>query len=278
MVRFSVIIPAYNSSGYIGKSIDSVKAQSFDDYELIIVDDCSNDDGKTVSEIKSHLYPKARLIEKETNTHSGGARNVGIENAKGEYIIFLDSDDVLKDSNVLEQISSLIDEKRYDMIFTGFDSDNHSISFIPAKDAKSIEYMIGKNKYINVCSICWRKDFISENKIKFRENVVYEDVYFAISGMINAESHLFSNIVSHVYTMTRITSNSSTGLNYKKNYKQALDTIKCIDDLSELYKQEKNASYREAILDRILEQKGHLSNRLGRGIEKLQSIYITKEI
>lgn len=270
MVKFSIIIPSYNVSDYIGKTIESVKCQSFTDYEVLVVDDCSCDDGKTVCEIRKHINDKIRLIEKDKNSGSGGTRNVGIDNAQGEYILFLDSDDILIDDKVLERLSNVIDEKKYDIVFIGFEFNDGSFSFLPERDAKSIEYMIGNNLYINVWSICWKRSFILENNIRFREGVLYEDVNFAVTGMVLAKDYYFSNIVTHLYTRVRPNSNSEKNTYFKKHYRQAMDTIRCIEDLSDIYERIVSPLYKNAVYERILEQKGHLNKRLDRGIGGLK--------
>jgi len=77
-VKFSVIIPAYNASNEIEKSIESVLKQGYNNYELIIVNDCSTDNTKEI--VKK--YPSIKLVNNERNKKAGGARNAGIENAK----------------------------------------------------------------------------------------------------------------------------------------------------------------------------------------------------
>jgi glycosyltransferase involved in cell wall biosynthesis len=86
----SVIVPAYNTSRTIAETLDSVLAQTFEDYEVVVVDDGSPDD---VAELVARSYPQVRLVRQE-NRGLAGARNTGIKEAKGEYVAFLDSDDV----------------------------------------------------------------------------------------------------------------------------------------------------------------------------------------
>lgn len=90
-ILFSVIIPAYNAAETIGRAIDSVLAQSYPYYEIIVIDDASTDDTKVVVQ---QYGDKVQLIEKLFNTGGSGARNAGMDVAKGQYIAFLDADDV----------------------------------------------------------------------------------------------------------------------------------------------------------------------------------------
>src|SRR5215212_3810304 len=89
--RIAVIMPAYNRAGLIGRAIDSVLAQDFDDFELIVVDDGSADD--TVEVVRRYDDPRVRLVELGRNQGSNAARNAGIRSASAPLIAFLDSDD-----------------------------------------------------------------------------------------------------------------------------------------------------------------------------------------
>lgn len=105
MSFFTVIIPLYNKENFIQKTIESVLNQSFDDFEILIIEDCSTDNSKKkVLDIQSD---KVKLIQHSQNKGLSASRNTGIQNAKSDYIAFLDADDVWKD-NYLETIFSLI--------------------------------------------------------------------------------------------------------------------------------------------------------------------------
>lgn len=91
MPFFSIIIPTYNRAHRLPKAIASILDQTFEDYELIIIDDASTD--KTEELIKTYNDPRIHYIKNETNQERCNSRNTGIKAAKGEYICFLDSDD-----------------------------------------------------------------------------------------------------------------------------------------------------------------------------------------
>ncbi len=107
-MKFSVVIPLYNKAPYVAKAIGSVLAQTFTDFELIIVDDGSNDDSAQVAEKAIEGRDNCRLIRQE-NAGVSMARNNGVALSHGDYLCFLDADDWWA-SNFLEEMSKLIDE------------------------------------------------------------------------------------------------------------------------------------------------------------------------
>lgn len=103
-MKFSVIIPAYNSENFLERSIKSVLFQSFKDYELIIVNDGSVDHTEEVAKSFSSKYACVKYVEKK-NGGLSSARNAGIKIAQGKYLVFLDSDDKLHSNDVLAKLN-----------------------------------------------------------------------------------------------------------------------------------------------------------------------------
>ncbi|MDE7110000.1 MAG: glycosyltransferase, partial [Muribaculaceae bacterium] len=91
----SIITPMYKGAAFVGETIQSVLAQGYKNWEMIIVDDCSPDDGAGIREVKNYTEdPRIILVESKDNRGSSGARNIARQKAKGRYIAFLDSDDI----------------------------------------------------------------------------------------------------------------------------------------------------------------------------------------
>lgn len=115
MPKVSVIIPAYNSAFYLGEAIDSVLNQTFQDFEIIIIDDGSTDGTKAIVEKYLNCpQPKVRYCYQENNG-PGAARNMGIKEARGEYLAFLDSDDLFL-PGFLEECVACLQAERMDVI------------------------------------------------------------------------------------------------------------------------------------------------------------------
>lgn len=117
--KVSVITPAYNSEKFISDTIESVLKQSYPHWEMIIVDDHSED--KTVDYIKKYMQqdPRIKLIELEVNSGSAVARNIAMEHARGRYLAFLDSDDLWMEDKLAEQLK-FMQEKDIAFSFTKY--------------------------------------------------------------------------------------------------------------------------------------------------------------
>jgi glycosyltransferase involved in cell wall biosynthesis len=116
--RIAVIMPAYNRAGLIGRAIDSVLAQDFDDFELIVVDDGSADD--TVDVVRRYDDPRIRLVELGRNQGSNAARNAGIRSASAPLIAFLDSDDAYLPHKLSTVVAQFDREHGLDVLVDSF--------------------------------------------------------------------------------------------------------------------------------------------------------------
>lgn len=171
---FSIIIPNYNCEKYIKECLDSIFNQTFIDYEVIVIDDGSTDN--SIEVIKNY---NVKILHTKRK-YAGGARNKGLEEVKGEYIIFLDSDDWLYDNKVLERLNDKITDE--DIIYLGFYNEKHHKAIYSKKMSK--EERISNDKWIGCPSKCWKRDFIKWN---FPENMMLEDVYFVLKGYCEVE-------------------------------------------------------------------------------------------
>ena len=106
----SIITPSYNSSRFIGDCVKSILSQTYGNWELLIVDDCSGDNSKDIISGFSNIEVRIKPIFLENNVGAAEARNIAIRKAKGKYIAFLDSDD-LWDSHKLEKQLSFMKKK-----------------------------------------------------------------------------------------------------------------------------------------------------------------------
>lgn len=103
----SVVMPLYNSSKYLDESVQSVRFQSYQNWELILVDDASSDDTLERAHAWAQQDSRIRIIACPTNSGAGRCRNLGIESAEGRYIAFLDSDDFWDKEKLTHQLSEM---------------------------------------------------------------------------------------------------------------------------------------------------------------------------
>ena len=105
----SIITPMYKGAAFVAETIESVQAQTYPDWEMIIVDDCSPDDGAGIAVVKQYAEkePRIRLIESKENRGSSGARNIALQAAQGQYIALLDSDDLWHPAYLEKQLACM---------------------------------------------------------------------------------------------------------------------------------------------------------------------------
>lgn len=115
----SIITPMYKGAAFVGETIESVLRQTYTDWEMIIVDDCSPDDGAGIRVVKQYKDPRIKLIESKVNKGSSGARNIALREAKGSYIAFLDADDLWHETFLEEQLAYM-KKKEAPMVFSSY--------------------------------------------------------------------------------------------------------------------------------------------------------------
>lgn len=116
----SIVVPVYQVERFIQETIESVQKQTYENWELLLVDDCSKDKSCALIEEKAAKDERIRLIRQETNQGAAAARNSGIRHAEGRYLCFLDSDD-LWEHDKLECELQFMQEKQAGFVFTGYE-------------------------------------------------------------------------------------------------------------------------------------------------------------
>lgn len=178
-MKFSIIVPVYNVEKYLNKCINSILNQKFGDYEIIIVDDGSTDNSSKLCDTLKMENNSIKVIHKN-NGGLSDARNIGIAQAMGEYIIFLDSDDYWNDTLFLKKIDDIVGADEPDLVVFGYKKvlEERDISFhVPRSKSKNIENLVLAGEF-NICA--WdkvvKRELIISNNISFRINVYSEDM------------------------------------------------------------------------------------------------------
>ena len=196
MPKVSVIVPVYNSERYIRECVDSILSQSFQDYELILVDDGSTDGCGEIIDGYAARDSRVRAVHQK-NGGPSAARNAGLDAASGRYVYFADSDDIL-DAQLLETVIPRMDEG-YDMVVFGFriipapdkkERENMAYTVrqetkvILDDDEKKAEFIAGPFRRRSIRWEPWnrvfRREIIEERQIRFGydRRVFAEDMYF----------------------------------------------------------------------------------------------------
>lgn len=173
----SVIMPAYNSEKYIAKAIESVLSQTYENIELLIVDDCSTDRTKDIIHSYAKLDSRIRLISNEHNIGCAESRNRAIGDSKGDYIAFLDSDDIWELGKIALQIQT-IRHMSCDAVYTSYqmiDSIDRQISIIKSPPKVLLGDML-KNNEICFSSVLMKSEVAKQYKMipdYFHEDYCY---------------------------------------------------------------------------------------------------------
>lgn len=161
-MRFSIIIPAHNSENHIRKCLDSIKQQTFKDYELIVICDSCTDNTESVAKEYGAITDRVEF------GRDGLTRNRGLEKAKGEYVLFLDDDDWWLHEYVLEQLDQKLKENPgIDILCFSFIFKHWKYASPRGNDG---------NHWIAVWNKCWRTTFIRD--CKFSNEWSVSDVQF----------------------------------------------------------------------------------------------------
>ena len=222
-VRLSIIVPFYNVEPYIGRCLDSIYRQDLreEEYEVICVDDCSPDNSISIVEQYAARHSNLKIIRNKENRKLGGARNAGLEEAKGNYIWFIDSDDFIED-NVLGYLCAEAEKDDLDVLH--FDYEKYP-SKEHLRELESTAIMTGTEMFFDNRFIwyhdlitAWRKlykrSFLIENGITFAEHIMWEDDDYSINVFAKAQKVRHIHLVAYYYcdnpnSVTRVKYNSS---------------------------------------------------------------------
>lgn len=175
MKKVSVIIPIYNVELYIERCLKSLLNQTYDNIELICVDDCGNDKSIELTEKLCEQYPeKIRIIYGEKNVGLGAARDIGMQYATGEYISFIDSDDYVE-TDFIKQYMDKAQKNNADVVVGGYyrSSDKKDQLFSPDINDPNYIWM-----NVSAWSKIYKKEFLEKHELDFRGIRRYEDEGF----------------------------------------------------------------------------------------------------
>ena len=236
-MKISIIIPFYNVEKYIIDCINSVKAQTFTDFECILIDDKSSDNSLRNAIETINDDTRFKIIVHKENLRQGGARNTGIKNANGDWIVFLDSDDEWK-SNFLEKMYNEAITSGADIVVCNYekiDSDGKIINYnlqnikgIQTNRDLLLEAFLESPSPVNKL---YKKEIWKE--ISFPTNIFYEDLATIFQTVFYAKKVFFIDDSLYIYKQIE---NSTTK---QFNEKQIKDRLIAFDIIKEILKKNK---------------------------------------
>lgn len=214
--KISVIVPVYNVEQYLPRCIDSILAQTFTDFELLLIDDGSTDNSGKICDEYAEKDKRIRVWHKE-NGGVSSARNVGLDNSCGDWICFVDSDDAVE-SNWLSCYAESFDA---DLIVQGFQIIySNGTKYTATQDEKlkkdeqryELVYLLAKAGMLNPpWNKCYRSKIIKQNCMKFAEKIsLSEDLIFVLDFLTYSKSLHVRNNFTYIYNRP----NSTLSLKY----------------------------------------------------------------
>lgn len=189
MVKVSIIIPVYNVALYVEQCIRTVLAQTYKNIEIIVVDDCGNDNSiELVKKMSDDNVANIHIIRNPRNMGLSESRNVGIRYATGDFLFFLDSDDYISD-DCIESLVHVYEKFPKSQIVVGETQSFPSYCAYLSKKKRYPEYMnchrVIKKSLLRsndimpmVTNVLYKADFMKQHNLRFKEGLVHEDFHF----------------------------------------------------------------------------------------------------
>lgn len=229
MLKFSIIIPVYNIEKYLEQCVESILAQTWKEYEIILVDDGSTDQSGNLCDNLVQKDIRIKTIHQKNNGASS-ARNAGIALASGEYIFCVDGDDFIASSFFLEYAAGILKNSKTDFMQIAFStcSEDGTICYnqIPRWKSEIFDQMTKEQKIksiigdklfiISPWSKFVRRKFLQDNNIVFPEGMCVEDIDWSFQILTKARHIAVMENVDYVYR--KRTSSSSKHMSEKQIY------------------------------------------------------------
>lgn len=212
LIKFSIIVPVYNVENFVQQCIESILAQSYTEFELIVIDDGSTDSSGFICEKAAEEDNRIRVIHQK-NAGLSAARNTGMKYMTGQYVIFIDSDDFLNNNLFLYNIAAKLQKENVDILqlsYSNCDENGKNIvrGVSECKDDFSnntdVGNVLGKLLKTNQFVIsAWSKvvstELINKHGITFKEGVLSEDIDWGYNLFTNATTMTQLNEYGYVY-------------------------------------------------------------------------------
>lgn len=238
-MKLSVIVPVYNTGNYLNKCIDSILKQTFQNFELIIVDDGSTDNSLDILRSYEKKHPSKIKVISQENKGQANARNNAISVSKGEFYSFVDSDDWILPT-MYEEMINLAENNNYDIVIS--DTVDHYPTRIVYHHASVFE-----SKYTvtpSAANKIFRKEFVGD--IRFAEGLWYEDFCFTTQCLYKTEK--IGTIPKPFYNCHCREESTMSNNNSIKN----LDILEVLDIIKEFIYSQDDENDKKLIMDYLV--------------------------
>lgn len=188
MKKVSIIVPVYNVEQYLPECLESIFAQEYESMEILCVEDCSEDGSLEILKKYAQKDHRVRIIRHNQNRGLSAARNTGLENATGKYVLFVDSDDFLE-KNAIQLLYHEAEQKKTDIVYFDYIKfcDESSVDIVAPKTVwhsydgvyTGSEFFCATMQNNEFEVMAWRqffrRDFLEQNHIRFLEGIYHED-------------------------------------------------------------------------------------------------------
>lgn len=235
MIKLSIIIPVYNVEKYVARCLESCLEQDLpmSDYEILVVNDGSKDNSMDIVRQYAQKYDNIRIVEQK-NAGLSAARNRGIQEAEGEYLWFVDSDDVIKQNVIKDFLHiaicdsldalcfdiNVIKDGGYECVFPNIKEKSNLVY-------SGIEFISAIGMPPSGCVALYRKDFLISNSLFFRDSILHEDQEFTPRAYCLANRIAYVNIPAYNYWVR----SDSIMTSPDKRVKKATDLLIICDSL-----------------------------------------------
>lgn len=224
-----MIVPVYQVEKYIAQCIESILNQTFQDFELILIDDGSKDQSGRICDLYAAKDDRILVIHTE-NRGAAAARNVGLDHASGRYITFLDGDDYL-DEHMIARLYEEIVDSEYDMVVCDFlnllpDEEDNFIVHLQEKTVNGrevLEHLKNERNY-GLWTIVWNKIYKREvlENLRFPDGKYFEDEFFSNQLYLNSNQ---IHVIPDVLCYHRVLASSTMNTQKIENYLDLLDAL-----------------------------------------------------
>ena len=238
-IKYSIIIPMYNSEKTIKRCLDSIFVQKMENIEVIIINDGSTD--RSLSLCSDYLKYNNLKIINQKNTWPSTARNIGLKKAKGKYVIFVDADDYLETdffSVINEQLEENIDILKFNIKYHGNRIDENlfnTADFSDCNGEQALKMFLDQKKvFATPWMYIYKKSLFSENNLFFSENHIHED--FGLIPCLIIKAKYIKGINYTGYNYVYNVGSLSTDQSYNAIRTRAYDMLVQYDFLSSFSK------------------------------------------